>query len=155
MPKPPGEYVARSSLSLPRDLLRDLDAMVREKGYENRSLAIADMIRDSLVEHRRQYGDREIAGTVTLVYDHHKHDLQHLLTHIQHDFGHVIIATLHVHLDHDNCLEVIALRGKGELVKKLADALVGVKGIKHGKLTVTTSTTASATRRFWMDTLAN
>ena len=77
--------VSRFSVSLPRALLRDLDGMVRQKGYDNRSQAIADMIRDGLVEHRRRWGDREIAGTITLVYDHHKPHLQDTLTDIQHD----------------------------------------------------------------------
>ena len=139
MAKRPQEYVGRFSVSLPQGLLDDLDAMVRQMGYDNRSHAIADMVRDRLVEHRRQYGNREIAGTITLVYDHHKRDLQNVLTSIQHDYGDVAISTMHVHLDHHNCLEVLAVRGKAAVIKKLADALVSAKGVKHGKLTVTTT----------------
>lgn len=133
------EGVNRFSVSLPRSLLRDLDEMVREKGYDNRSLAIADMIRDRLVEHRQRLGDREIAGTITLVYDHHKPHLQDLLTRIQHDHHHLILATVHVHLDHDNCLEVLLVRGPGSGVRRIADELIRAKGIKHGKLTITTT----------------
>lgn len=131
--------VVRFSVSVPRDLARQLDQMTREKGYDNRSLAVADMIRAGLVEHRQDYGDREIAGTITLVYDHHKQHVQATLTDIQHDHHDVILASLHVHLDHHNCLEVLAVRGKAKVVKKIADALVAAKGVKHGKLTVTSS----------------
>jgi len=113
--------------------------MSREKGYDNRSLAVGDMIRDHLVEHRQNFGSQEIAGTITLVYDHHKQHVQAALTDIQHDHHEVILATLHVHLDHHNCLEVLAVRGRAEVVKKIADELIAAKGVKHGKLTVTTS----------------
>ena len=139
MPKRTDHYATRSSISLPRGLLKDLDEMIRRKGVANRSLAIADMVRDSLVEHRQHSDDREIVGTITLVFDHHKRDLQSLMTDVQHDHHHVIIATMHVHLDHDNCLEMIAVRGKASMVRKIADALIALKGIKHGKLTVTST----------------
>lgn len=129
--------VSRFSVSLPARLLEDLDAMVGEKGYDNRSLAVADMVRAALVEHRQDYGDREIAGTITLVYDHHRSNVQAVLTGLQHDHLHDVISTLHVHLDHDNCLEVIVLRGKAGNIKKLANGLIAAKGVKHGKLTVT------------------
>ena len=133
------ETVSRFSVSLPPSLLRQLDEMSGEKGYDNRSLAVADMIRDQLVEHHQNYGNRDIAGTITLVYDHHKQHVQAALTDIQHDHHDVIISTLHVHLDHDNCLEVLAVRGKAGTIKKIADELIAAKGVKHGKLTVTTS----------------
>jgi len=133
------EPVARFSVSLPRPLLNQLDQMSRERGYDNRSLAIADMIRNGLVEHRQKFSSAEIAGTITLVYDHHKHNLQSALTDIQHDHEDVIISTVHVHLDHHNCLEVILVRGKAGPIRKIADALIAAKGVKHGKLTVTTT----------------
>lgn len=131
--------VARFSVSLKTELLDLLDQMVREKGYSNRSLAIADMISDQLVHHRQERGDVEGAGTVTLVYDHHTHHVQEALTHLQHDYGESIISTLHVHLDHHNCLEVLVLRGKVSSLKALADRLIGVKGVKHGRLSLTTT----------------
>ena len=131
--------VTRFSVSVDRELLRELDRMCHEKGYDNRSLAIADMIRAHLVEHRQQLGKREIAGSITLVYDHHKHHLQDLLTDLQHDHRQIIISTLHAHLDHDNCLEILAVRGKGTDVKRLADELIAAKGVKHGKLTITST----------------
>jgi CopG family nickel-responsive transcriptional regulator len=133
------ERVARFSVSLPRPLLNQLDQMSRERGYDNRSLAIADMIRNGLVEHRQKFSSEEIAGTITLVYDHHKHNLQSILTDIQHDHEDVIISTVHVHLDHHNCLEVILVRGKAGAIRKIADELIAAKGVKHGKLTVTTT----------------
>jgi CopG family nickel-responsive transcriptional regulator len=139
MPKRPREYVSRFSVSLPRGLLSDLDAMIRRKGYRNRSLAVADMVRDGLVEYRQRQGEHEIAGTITLLYDHHKRDLTKALTAIQHDHHQHILATLHVHLDHDNCLEVIAVRGRAALVQKVADRLIATKGVKHGKLTVSST----------------
>ena len=133
------EIAARFTVSLPPALMRQLDEMTTEKGYTNRSLAIADMIRDHLVEHRQKTGTEEIAGTITLVYDHHKQHVQETLTGIQHDHHDLIISTLHVHLDHHNCLEVIIVRGKATLVKRIADELIAAKGVKHGKLTVTTT----------------
>jgi CopG family nickel-responsive transcriptional regulator len=133
------EQVSRFSVSLPPQLLEQLDEMAGEKGYENRSQAIADMIRAQLVEHRQKSGTAEIAGTITLVYDHHKQHVQATLTDIQHDHHNVIISTLHVHLDHNNCLEVLAVRGRANIIKKIADELTTAKGVKHGKLTVTTT----------------
>ena len=131
--------VARFSVSLPAELAEQLERMTREKGYDNRSLAVADMIRAHLVEHQQQFGDKEIAGTITLLYDHHKQHVQAALTDIQHDHHEVIIATLHVHLDHHNCMEVLAVRGKAAIVKRIADELIAAKGVKHGKLTVTST----------------
>jgi CopG family nickel-responsive transcriptional regulator len=133
------EKVSRFSISLPPSLLEQLDQMAGEKSYDNRSLAIADMIRDNLVEHRQQFGREEICGTITLVYDHHKMHVQETLTEIQHDHHDVILSTVHVHLDHHNCLEVLIIRGKAAIVRKVADQLIAAKGVKHGKLTVTTT----------------
>ena len=133
------ETATRFSVSLPPSLLRQLDEMSGDKGYDNRSQAIADMIRAHLVEHRQKTGKGEIAGTITLVYDHHKPHLQATLTDIQHDHHDVILSTVHVHLDHHNCLEVLLVRGKAAVIRKIADELVTAKGVKHGKLTVTTT----------------
>ncbi len=135
----PHAGVNRFSVCLAGGLLRDLDRMVREKRYASRSLAIADMVRDHLVEHRQRLGNREIAGTITLVYDHHRPHLQKLLTAIQHDHHHSILSTVHVHLDHDNCLEVLIVRGKAAAVRAIADRIIGAKGVKHGKLTITST----------------
>ena len=113
--------------------------MVQEKQAPNRSQAIAEMIRNQLVEHRQEMGNCEITGTITLVYDHHKPQLQATLTGIQHNHHHCIISTLHVHLDHDNCLEVLVVKGAAALVKQIADELSAAKGVKQGRLTIATT----------------
>jgi CopG family nickel-responsive transcriptional regulator len=136
MKKPP---LCRFSISMAGDLASQLDAMSRAKGYANRSQAVADMVRAHIVEHHGQMGSHEIAGTVTLVYDHHRRNIQTLLTDIQHDHQGLIIAALHVHLDHHNCMEVLAVRGRADAVKQVADRLIAAKGVKHGRLTVTTT----------------
>jgi CopG family nickel-responsive transcriptional regulator len=133
------ETVSRFSLSMPAGLVRQLDQMVKAKGYVNRSQAVADMVSAHLVEVQGEDREREIAGTITLVYDHHKRNVQALLTDIQHDHQEVIIATLHVHLDHHHCMEVLAVRGKAAVVRLVADQLITARGVKHGKLTVTTT----------------
>jgi CopG family transcriptional regulator, nickel-responsive regulator len=133
------ERAVRFSISVPDSLAKQLDQMARQKGYDNRSLAVADMIRAHLIEHRQNFGDEDIAGTITLLYDHHRQHVQAALTDIQHDHQAVIIATLHVHLDHHNCMEVLAVRGRAALIKRIADELIAAKGVKHGKLTVTST----------------
>ena len=134
------EGVARFSVSLKKSLLRQLDKMTKEKGYDNRSLAVADMIRDHLVEHLQELGDIEAAGTVTLVYDHHHGHVQESLTGLQHKYRDIIVSTLHVHLDHHNCLEVLIRAGQGLRDQiPLRDRLIAAKGVKHGKLTLTTT----------------
>ena len=133
------EIATRFTVSLPPSLLEQFDEMTAEKGYDNRSLAVADLIRAQLVEHRQKTGSGEIAGTITLVYDHHKPHLQAGLTDIQHDHHNVILSTVHVHLDHHNCLEVLIVRGQASHIRRIADELISAKGVKHGKLTVTTT----------------
>lgn len=131
--------VTRFSVCVAPKLLTDYDKMLAEKGYDSRSPAIADMMRAQLVEHRQKTGNGEIAGTITLVYDHHTQHVQETLTAIQHDHHEVIISMMHVHLDHHNCLEVLVVRGKAKLVKRIADELIAAKGVKHGRLTVTST----------------
>lgn len=130
--------VVRFSASLDADLLARFEEASRRRGYSNRSEALRDLIRDSLVREEWE-GDQEIVGTVTLVYDHHVRELSERLTHLQHDHHDVILSALHVHLDHDNCLEVIAVQGRASVVQPIADALVGTRGVKHGRLTATTT----------------
>jgi CopG family nickel-responsive transcriptional regulator len=129
----------RFSISMAESLVGQLDAMTRAKGYRNRSRALADMVRAQLVDHHAVRGTRKIAGTITLVYDHHKRGVQALLTELQHHHQPLIISTLHVHLDHRNCLEVLAVHGRARDVKRIADRLIATKGVKHGRLTVTTT----------------
>ena len=133
------EGVTRFSVSAEKSLMRQFDQLRKTQGYKNRSLAVADMMRDRLVEHRNTVGDAEAAGTVTLVYDHHKAHIQEALTELQHGFTGMIVSTLHVHLDHHHCLEVIVLKSKASAIKQLADRLIGTKGVKHGKLSLTST----------------
>ena len=129
--------VRRFSLSMPGSLVRQLDELVTTRGYANRSQAVADTIRARLVAEHGQDGNREIAGTITLVYDHHKRDLQAHLTDLQHDCETLIVAVMHVHLDHHHCMEVLAVRGRADAVRQAADRMLTAKGVKHCALTVT------------------
>jgi len=136
-----GETV-RFGISIDDELLDRFDTLVNEKGYANRSEAIRDLIRDALVEQTWEEGTEETVGTVTLVYNHHVRDLSDRLTEQQHHHHHEIVSALHIHLDAHNCLEVLVVRGKAAVVKKIADELIGVKGVKHGKLVMTTTGSA-------------
>ena len=128
-----GETI-RFGVSIDEQLLGRFDQLIEEKGYVNRSEAIRDLIRAALVELKWEGGEEETVGTVTLVYNHHVRDLSDKLTEQQHAHHDQIISALHVHLDAHNCLEVLVLRGRAREVKKIADELIGVKGVKHGKL---------------------
>lgn len=130
--------VARFGVSLERELLAAFDRQIAGKGYATRSEALRDLIRKTLVEDEWA-GNHETVGTVTIVYDHHVRDLTERLTTLQHRAQHLIVSSLHVHLDHDHCLEVLVLRGKGVAIRRVADALIGMKGVKHGKLAMTTT----------------
>jgi len=129
----------RFGISLDEKLLGSFDQLIEQKSYMNRSEAIRDLIRASLVEERLGSEDQEAVGTVTLVYNHHVRDLSDKLTEHQHSHHDQIISSLHVHLDAHNCLEVLIIRGAVRDIKQIADELIGVKGVKHGKLTVTTT----------------
>ena len=128
----------RFGVSISSGLLDKFDELIEAKGYVNRSEAIRDLIRDYLVEHEWEK-DAETMGSVTLVYDHHVRELTESLTALQHEFHSSIISSMHVHVDEHNCLEVIVIRGKGSKVKEIADRLISTKGVKHGKLTMTTT----------------
>ena len=130
---------ARLSLSLPNALAAELDQLVAEKGAASRSALVADLVRAEVVEHRSRRGKQEIAGTITLVYDHHARNLQAKLTDIQHDLEGLIVSVMHVHLGHHDCLEVLVVRGAADTVRDLADRLAAVRGVTHGKLTITTT----------------
>ena len=122
--------IMRFSVSLEEGLLRRFDAKIRSEQCPTRSKAIADLIRSSLVEIEWQAGD-EVAGAVVLVYDHHTRNVVKKLTEAQHDCHAAIISTQHVHLDHNNCLEIIAVRGRPDVIKRLVARLKAVKGLKH------------------------
>ena len=131
--------LTRFGVSLDEELLEPFDALCAVKGYSNRSEAIRDLIRKALVAEEWHQADGQGAGTLTLVYDHHKNDLARRLTQMQHDEHDIIIATLHVHLDHHNCLEVLILKGEAARVRALADKLISCKGVKHGTFSGTTT----------------
>ncbi|MGD0498329.1 MAG: nickel-responsive transcriptional regulator NikR [Bryobacteraceae bacterium] len=131
--------LSRIGVAIDSSLLRKFDRLIARRGYTNRSEAFRDLIRDALVEEAWESPESRVVGTVTLVYDHHVRLLTEKLTDLQHDFHHSILSTLHVHLDHDHCLEVLVVRGKAADVRKLADALISAKGVKHGRLTITAS----------------
>jgi CopG family nickel-responsive transcriptional regulator len=131
--------LSRIGVAIDTELLAKFDKLIKRRGYTNRSEAFRDLIRDELIEKAWETPERQVVGTVTLVYDHHVRLLSDKLTDLQHDFFHSILSTLHVHLDHDNCLEVMVLRGKVSAVKRIADSLISTKGVKHGRLTITTT----------------
>lgn len=131
--------ITRFGISLDRELLKNFDRLIARKGYTNRSEAIRDLIRDSLVQDEWEVGGKETIGTITIVYAHDTRELTEVLTDLQHHFYTSIISTLHVHLDEHNCLEVLVVKGKGKDIKKIADRLIGTRGVKHGKLTATTT----------------
>ena len=131
--------VIRFGVSLNEKLLDGFDRLISKKGYTNRSEAIRDLIRDSLVKDEWEAGNKETVGTITLVYDHHTRELTHTLTDLQHHHHKSIISTTHIHLDQHNCLEVLVVKGKGRDIKAIADKVIGTKGVKHGKLSATTT----------------
>jgi CopG family nickel-responsive transcriptional regulator len=131
-------HTVRFAISLDHDLLEDFDQLCACRHYESRSEAIRDLIRDRLVE--QNWDDKsETMGTITIVFNHHVRDLTEKLTSIQHDHHRLILSTLHVHIDHDHCLEVLVVKGTGRDIRGVADSLISTKGVKHGKLTMTTA----------------
>ena len=133
--------LSRIGVAIDSELLARFDRLISQRKYTNRSEAFRDLIRDELVEKTWQSPDSDVVGTVTLVYDHHVRLLSEKLTDIQHDHHRLILSTMHVHLDHDNCLEVLVVRGRSSEVRKVADSLISAKGVKHGRLTITTTGT--------------
>ncbi len=128
----------RFGVSLDHHLLEKFDQMIEEKNYTNRSEALRDLIRDHLVE-EEWAGNKETVGTITIVYGHGVRELKDALTSLQHRAQRLIKSMLHVHLDEHNCLEVLVVQGKSSEIKKIADRLIGMKGVKHGKLAMTTT----------------
>lgn len=128
----------RYTITIPEELLEGFDASIEKKGYSNRSEAIRDLIRDSLVAEEWAGDDDKVAATVTLVYDHHIPELTEKLTDLQHHHGDIVAASTHIHLDNHNCLEVVILRGRCKNVRELAERMIAVRGVKHGKIVHTT-----------------
>lgn len=132
------EFV-RQSFSLEPKLLDKLQKLVARSGYTNRSEFIRDMIRQQLVDREWEAGRREVVGTITLVYDHHARQLSDRLTDIQHDHHHAVLATTHVHLDHDVCAEMIMMRGRPNVIRRVADQLRQQKGVLHTALSLSST----------------
>jgi len=129
----------RFGVSIPDELLVKLDKLAKKKGYTNRSEVLRDLIRDRFVEEEWSTVSGEVVGTVTLVYNHHAHDLSDKLADLQHSHFKNIISTTHIHLDQHHCLEVLVVRGKSQKVKEISDRLIATKGVKHGKLVMTST----------------
>lgn len=129
----------RFGVSIEDNLLESFDQLIAERGYATRSEALRDLIRDALVGGRleKQHEAAEVLGSLTLVYDHHAHELAEKMSEVQHESHEMVVSVLHVHVSHDDCMEVIVLRGRAGEVRQLADALLSLKGVKHGKLFIT------------------
>lgn len=131
--------LCRIGVAIDAELIEKFDSHIERRGYTNRSEAFRDLIRDELIAEHSQASSAPVVGTLTLVYDHHVRTLSEKLTGMQHEHHDSIVSTLHVHLDHDNCLEVLVLKGKSGVVRSIADRLISTKGVRHGKLTITTT----------------
>lgn len=129
----------RFGVSMDDKLLTKFDQLIGRKGYSNRSEALRDLIRDSLVQAESEIGTKEMIGVITILYNHHTREISDTLTELQHHFYRAIISTTHIHLDEHNCLEVMIARGRGVDIKEIADRLIGSRGVKHGKLTLTST----------------
>ncbi|MCD6412936.1 MAG: nickel-responsive transcriptional regulator NikR [Elusimicrobia bacterium] len=130
--------IARFGVSIEKKILKEFDRYIKQKSYPTRSKAIGDLIRDCLVKKEWIEG-REVAGAITMVYDHRKRELLNRLTDIQHKFHDIIVSSQHIHLDRDNCLEIVVVRGKPKEVLRLADSLKATKGVKHSSLVCETT----------------
>ena len=128
----------RFGISIDKNLLDRFDRLIREKRYTNRSEAFRDLIREELVKRAWREG-KEVAGAITFIYDHHQRDLLSKIVDTQHHFQRLIISTQHIHLDHENCLEIVAVKGNSNEVQKLADTLKSIKGVRHGTLSMSST----------------
>jgi CopG family nickel-responsive transcriptional regulator len=131
--------LTRFGVSVESNLLDKFDALISDHNYSNRSQAISDLMQEKLVEQDWKAQKKKVAATISLVYSHHKRAMLNKMMDIQHDFEKLIISTQHIHLDHDNCLEIIAAFGKPPQILELARRLRAVKGIKHASFTMTTA----------------
>ena len=129
--------LVRFGISLEEELLRNFDNHIREKEYQNRSEAIRDLIREGIVK-KEWLENKEVTGAIILIYNHHRRELANKLTDIQHDFHKLILSSQHIHLDHDNCLETVIVKGKSKEIELLANKMKSEKGVKYGALTIAT-----------------
>ena len=130
--------IIRFGVSIEQDLLENFDRLNGERGYATRSEALRDLIRESLIQQRiAGESDTQVLGSLTLVYDHHASHLVQEMGEIQHRFHSLVLSVMHLHVSHDDCMEIIALRGAAAEIVRLANGLISLKGIKHGKLFLT------------------
>lgn len=130
--------LVRFSVAIPECLLEEFDAYAAKRGtVANRSEAVRDLMREKLVEEELRTPDEPVVGSITMVYDHRVGELARRLDEIQHDHADEVVSTMHVHLDHGDCLEIVAVRGRGRDVYELADQLLGLKGVRHGQVSCT------------------
>ena len=129
--------LSRIGIALDSDLLKRFDRSIEKSGYTNRSEAFRDLIRDRLVREQTATPNATVVGTVTLIYNHHAFGITEKLTEAQHEHHDLVVSTSHAHLDHDSCLEVLIVHGKSAAVERLADRIVGLKGVQHGRLVMT------------------
>ena len=134
------QELMRFSVAMPEDLLVEFDRYVARRGLaKNRSEVVRDLVREALDESALAQPGTEAVGTLTIAFNHHASDLQEKLDHIQHDHFDSIVSSMHVHLDAHNCLEVIVLRGEVTDIQHISDLILGTKGVKTGKLVLTTA----------------
>jgi len=133
------DNLIRFGISMEGELLRQFDELILKKGYTNRSESIRDLVREKLVDESIESAKGSVIGALVFLYDHHKRELEKSLSNLQHEYYKNIISTSHVHVDHDNCLEIVLLKGNAPTLKAIAEKLLSLKGVKHGKLTLTTS----------------
>jgi len=126
--------VERVGVSFEPELLKKYDALIESKGYGSRSEAIRDLVRESLIKAETGTGSGNIIGTLTIIYDHDVGNVTNRLLHIQHHHHDEISSTIHIHIDEHNCLEVLVVRGRVDEVRKLADSIKAIKGVKYGEL---------------------
>ena len=126
----------RFGVSMEGNLLRKFDHLVKQRGYENRSEAVRDLVRDALIQQSWEDNEQIVAGTILLFYNHHQRNLLEELTSIQHSMHDLVLATTHFHLDHNSCLELIVVKGKVKDIQKFSNSLTSLKGVEYGKFTV-------------------
>ncbi|HTR81162.1 MAG TPA: nickel-responsive transcriptional regulator NikR [Bacteroidota bacterium] len=133
--------LTRFGVSMENDLLEKFDLLIARRGYTNRSEAIRDLVREKLVDESVQKATTTTFGIISYVYDHHQRELDATLTEFQHHNLKRIVSSTHVHIDHDTCLESVIMKGKASELKKIADKILSFKGVKHGKLILTSAFT--------------
>lgn len=129
-------HLKRFGVSMDEKLLKSFDELIKDKGYDNRSEAVRDLVRQALVQQTWEDDEQIVAGSILIFYDHHKKDMMQELTKLQHEIHDSVLATTHFHIDHHNCLEIIVVKGKARKLREYSDQIISLKGVKYGKFTV-------------------